>query len=104
MSLFRSIIHRVKGFFEYPGPRIREKYGKTKWLNSGQWADVQSSWVARIRYDIKDHALFVKFHKSGVICRYSKSPDIAAAMFQSSSVGRFVHQHLKGQAYTKVGS
>jgi hypothetical protein len=57
------------------------------WLESREWAEVNSSNVAAIRWD--GSRLVVRFNNNRVYA-YSVTRDIAARMFNTTSMGKFV--------------
>lgn len=80
-----------------------------EWLKSGEWAVVKSSNVHAIRYDYPHRWLLVEFGgkpaKGGgttsqdVYIYYGVPPEVAKRMFESHSMGKFVHQVLKKDRY-----
>ncbi len=92
-----------KGHGGRPGPRIltEQFLGADEWLEKGYWAVTVSSNVSAIRYD-KPHLILyvaftgVSFTPTRVYKYLGVPPQIAERMFLAPSVGKFVHQVLKG--------
>lgn len=72
-----------------------------EWLLGGFWQDVDSSWVAMIRYRYRDNRLDVQY-KSGVVCSYRADVGTASRMYQAESKGRFVHEELYHLGYEVI--
>lgn len=62
-----------------------------------EWADLDSSNVAAMKYDADKGELHVKFKNGGTYVYEGVPPDVAEDMYHSSSAGRFVQENLKGQ-------
>lgn len=61
-----------------------------EWVASNQWVSVNSSNAEAIRYDASRRELFVRF-KGGRAWRYDNlPPSLAASMYNSDSIGKFV--------------
>lgn len=98
MAVIRRILHRIEQFLgvpEFTGPRIYTNIGRETWLLYGQWAHGQSSFVSAIRYDRNRKELYVRFRRTGFLAIYPNIQErLASDMFESWSLGRFVHSHL----------
>ncbi len=80
-----------------------------EWLKSGEWVLVRSSNVNAIRYDYVNGWLYVEFGgkpkkgggttELGTYVYYGVPPDVAKWMFESPSLGKYVHQVLKHDRY-----
>ena len=84
-----------------PGRVTPASLGKLRnsmeWADSGEWVSVTSSNVAGIAYKKHGKTLYVEF-KSGAIYSYKGVLSVTAQdMFNSSSMGKFVHYRLKGR-------
>lgn len=89
-----------------PAQKVDRRHGyitDDTWAFSGKWVLVKSSNVSGIAYDARERNLFVQFHGSGkrgtgAVYKYYGVPVLVAKdFFRASSMGRFVHQHLKGK-------
>jgi hypothetical protein len=68
-----------------------------EFVTSGKWVLVKSSNLQRIVYNRHQQELRVEF-KSGAIYRYDGVPRrIAKEMFTASSMGRYLHNRIKGK-------
>lgn len=67
------------------------------WLENGGAAEVVSSDVAAIAYDKSLMQLAVTFRDGSTYDYHFVSPVKALMMYNCSSMGVFVHQHLKGR-------
>lgn len=102
-DLFRRATEKLAYLLNFSGYKVRDKeIGRKDWVLQGFWADVDSSWVLRIRYIDEDKFLDVQFD-SGAICRYEGIQlETALKMFNAPSLGKFVHQYLKPLPYTRL--
>lgn len=66
------------------------------WVETGNWVNVKSSNVARIRYDAEDHELYVDFKTASYIY-YNVPKHVAKNMFNAISMGRFVWRRLRNR-------
>lgn len=95
-----------------PGQQVAPGAGAMtadQWAASGVYADVQSSNVMGISYDIKTQTLYVEFlgpkqaRVNTSLYEYYNVPEqVAKDMFNASSKGAFVHQRLHPYKYQKV--
>ncbi len=75
--------------------KITDHLSASQWIVMKSWANVDSSNISKIRYDIDLQELYVQF-KSEVVYAYRQVPDyIAAEMFNCPSMGKFVWKRLK---------
>ena len=75
----------------------RHQIGSTDWVNTGKWVRVKSSNVAGIAYHRKNKNMYVEFLNGAVYEYKGVAVDTARAMFNSGSMGKFVHRRLKGK-------
>lgn len=75
-----------------------------EWLKTGKWVLVDSTNVAAVRYDIHKKILQVLFLSGWQYTYVAIGYDLAVQMFNSSSLGTFVHYRLVrgGYDFTKV--
>lgn len=100
----RYVQRKVGRFFTKPivgtAPQILEPVPTDveEWVDSGQWAHVNSSNVASIKYEYLTRHLHVMFKKGHREYIYSGvSPDAAKSMYYAASMGKHVHRMLKGR-------
>ena len=67
------------------------------WIDSYSWVSVISSNVDSIAYNLKERDLYVRFKGGSTYCYRQVPEQVAKDMFNCSSMGRFVHQRLKGE-------
>ncbi len=73
----------------------RHRMDSEDWIKSGKWVKVKSSNVAEICYEKSTKRLHVKF-LGGQQGYYNQVPPrIAEAMYNSSSMGKFVWRRLR---------
>ena len=71
------------------------------WAESGDWAEVYSSNVARIAYHWARTSLLVWFRSGRLYVYYGVSPEAAKEMFNSSSMGKYVWKLRRAQVPVK---
>lgn len=103
------VIRKRKGPFP-PRIDLRSRISDSdEWMKGGEWVLVRSSNVNAIRFDYVNRWLYVEFggkpKKGGgtselaVYIYYGCPPEVAKWMFESASMGRYVHQILKREGY-----
>lgn len=77
-----------------PGPRVNQYTDETntaeRWAASDQWVGVDSSNVAKIRYDAAARVLWVQFLDGSTYYYNGVTETIAISMYNSGSHGKFV--------------
>jgi len=95
-----------KTSFSYEGQtpvRVLDHLSANQWIERKIWARVESSNVNRIRYDIDVQELYIEFN-GGTVYLYRQVPShVASDMFNTDSMGKFVHRRLKNNfPYRKI--
>lgn len=73
------------------------------WAEEGVWVSVKSSNVGAIQYYWENKALFVQFHSGAIYVYAPVPPQVAKAMFNAGSKGKFVWRRLRGKfPYGKI--
>ena len=82
----------------------RHRVGVEDWIDRSVWVRVKSSNVQGIRYSLPQEMLYVEFKGGGAVYVYSSVPvKVARDMWSAGSMGKFVHQRLKGRyPYAKL--
>lgn len=115
MDWFRSVVpeYESSGHGDFPGEttdfgpdlselskaqRLQEDFRghpAANWIINGNWQPQLSSNVMSIRYLYYDNDLFVNFLSGGRYVYHEVPPEIAAAMYVTTSPGRFVWRVLR---------
>ena len=92
--------------YSYEGmtpPKVKDLISFKQWVERGTWASVVSSNVDALQYSSEWEVLSVRFI-DGSVYKYRPVPlQIARELFESNSIGKFLHKRIKKQyATTKV--
>lgn len=86
------------------GPKITGDLELSDWIELEEWVDVESSNVAKIRYEGPTQTLLVTFRHGGIYAYTPVSKALAKQMYKAPSLGRFVWRKLRDKVpFTKVG-
>ncbi len=84
-------------------PKVNSSINADQWVSTGQWVGVTSSNVKGIAYDSLAMELKVEFKGGSVYAYYNVGDVTAKDMFNTNSMGKFVHARLKGKyQYKKI--
>jgi len=81
---------------ELEGKRVdkRHKIGAEEWATEEKWVNVHSSNVTAIKYDWEKGELYVRFGSSEYVY-FGVAKNVAKMMFNTPSMGKFVHRVLR---------